>query len=143
VVFVFLLAFGIAPTWSWFGLIAIVVVLTVITVAVSMILASLFPRFRDIGIIWGVLSTALFYATPVLYPLEVVSQKLRDIISLNPLSPVFELARRWVIDPAAPGPVEQAGGTLRLLIPIGIVLAICVFAVWIFNREAPRIAEEL
>lgn len=143
VVFIFLLAFGISPAWSWFGLIPVVAVLTLITVAVSMILASLFPRFRDIGIIWGVVSTALFYATPVLYPLEAVSQKLRDIISLNPLAPVLELARKWVIDPHAPGPVTLSGGVLRLLIPVGILVMTCVFAVWIFAREAPRIAEEL
>ena len=36
------------------------------------ILAALYPRFRDTGIIWGVAATALFYATPVLYPLDIV-----------------------------------------------------------------------
>ena len=38
--------------------------------AVSMIVSSLYVRFRDIAIIWGVVATMLFYATPVLYPLE-------------------------------------------------------------------------
>ena len=37
-----------------------------------MIVCSLYPRFRDIAIIWTVFATALFYATPVLYPLEAV-----------------------------------------------------------------------
>jgi len=32
---------------------------------------------------------------------------------------------------------------LRLAIAVAIYLAICVLAVWIFRREAPRIAEEL
>ena len=52
----------------------------------------------------------LFYATPVLYPLEVVPGTLRDLIALNPLTPLFELARKWVIDPTAPGPAEACGG---------------------------------
>jgi hypothetical protein len=39
--------------------------------------------------------------------------------------------------------VEAAGGVEGLLAPIAIYAAICVFAVWIFNREAPRIAEQL
>ena len=51
----------------------------------------------------------------------------------------MELARRWVIDPHAP----VIGGTAKVLVPLGIYLAACVLAVWIFNREAPRIAEEL
>ena len=85
----------------------------------------------------------LFYATPVLYPWRSVPQTLRDIIQLNPLAPLFELARKWVIDPTAPGPVEAAGGFVHLLPSIVLFVAICVFAVWMFNREAPRIAEQL
>ena len=41
----------------------------------SMIVSSLYPRFRDTAIIWTVLATVLFYATPVLYPLEVVAAR--------------------------------------------------------------------
>ncbi len=143
VVFVFVLAFGISPTWTWLLLPVIVVALTVITVAVSMILSSLYPRFRDLGIIWAVFSTALFYGTPVLYALDHVSSSLRSVVSLNPLAVILEIARRWVIDPHAPGPTELAGGRARLLIPALIYAAVCVLAVWIFNREAPRIAEAL
>jgi len=48
-----------------------------------------------------------------------------------------------VIDPHAPGPAQLAGGWLRLLVPVALYVAIAVVAVWVFNREAPRIAEEL
>jgi ABC-2 type transport system permease protein len=108
-----------------------------------MLVSSLFPRFRDTAIIWTVIATMLFYGTPVLYPLEVVPQALGDILMLNPLAPLFEAARVWVIDPTAPDPVAAAGGWLPLLAPIAIYLAICGAAVWVFNREAPRIAEDL
>jgi len=143
VVFVFVLAFGVAPTWTWLLFPVVLALLFILTTAVSMIVSSLFPRFRDTAIIWTVLATVLFYATPVLYPLEVVPETLRDVIMLNPLASLFELARAWVIDPSAPGPVSVAGGFARLLPPMAIYAAICLFAVWIFNHEAPRIAEEL
>jgi ABC-2 type transport system permease protein len=143
VVAVFLLAFGVDPTWTWLLFPVVLAALFVFTTAVSMIVASLYPRFRDVGIIWTVVSTTLFYATPVLYPLETVSQTLRDVISLNPLAPIFELLHRWVIDPDAPGPVALTGGWDRLMIPVVLYLGVCVCAVWVFNREAPRIAEEL
>jgi hypothetical protein len=64
-------------------------------------------------------------------------------VTLNPLFPIFELARKWVVDPTAPGPAEAAGGALRLLVPTAIYIAVCVLAAWVFRREAPRIAEEL
>jgi ABC-2 type transport system permease protein len=143
VVFVFILAWGIAPTWSWLLFPVFLALLFVITTAVSMIVSSLLPRFRDVGIIWTVLSTVLFYATPVLYPIEAVPDTFRDFLMLNPLTPLFEAARLWVIDPTAPGPATVAGGYDGLIAPAAIYLAVCVLAVWVFNREAPRIAEEL
>ena len=143
VAFVFILAWGIAPTWTWLLLPLVLGLLFLLTTAVSMIVSSLYPRFRDTAIIWTVLATVLFYASPVLYPLEIVPDTLEDFLLLNPLVPLFEAARAWVIDPSAPGPVSAAGGIEGLLPAIAIYLATCVLAVWIFNREAPLIAEQL
>lgn len=143
VTFVFIVGYGVDPAWTWLLLPVVLVLLAVITTAVSMIVASLYPRFRDVGIIWSVLSNALFYATPVLYSIEIVPEKFRDILLVNPLTPLFELARTWIIDPAAAGPVTAAGGWSGLVAPMAIYAALCVLAVWLFNREAPRIAEEL
>jgi ABC-2 type transport system permease protein len=143
VVFVFILAFGVGPLWTWLLFPVLLALLIAITVAVSMIVASLYPRFRDVAIMWTVLSTILFYGTPVLYPITAVPETLRHIIALNPLAPLFELARKWVIDPNAPGPAAAAGGAVWLLAPAAIFVAVCALAVWVFSREAPRIAEEL
>jgi ABC-2 type transport system permease protein len=143
VVFVFILAFGVSPTWTWLLLPIVLVLLFMLTTAVSMIVASLYPRFRDIGIIWTVFSTALFYATPVLYPIEKAPESIRKVILLNPITPLLELARKWVIDPNAPHLTDFSGGYGILLASAAIFVLICVSAVWIFNREAPRIAEEL
>ena len=143
VVFVFLLAFGVGPLWTWLLFPVLLLVLVIFTMAVSMMVSSLYPRFRDMAIIWTVASTILFYATPVLYPIDVVPATLRHVIMLNPLAPLFELVRVWMVDPSAPGPVSAAGGVAPLLAPIAIFVAVCVVSAWIFNREAPRIAEEL
>lgn len=143
VVFIFVLAFGVTPMWTWLLFPVVLGLLITITTAVSMIVASLYPRYRDVAIIWTVFSTVLFYATPVLYPIEKVPETLRDIILLNPLAPLFLLARKWMIDPDAPSPSAAAGSTLHLLAPIALYALICVCAVWVFRREAPRIAEQL
>jgi ABC-2 type transport system permease protein len=142
-VLVFLVAFGVSPAWTWLGFPLLLLVLVVFTAAVSMIVSALFPRFRDVAIIWSVLSTVLFYASPVLYPIDKVPGGLRDVFMLNPLAPLLELARKWIIDPSAPGPVAVAGGSPRLVAPVAIYLAICALALWLFEREAPHVAEEL
>jgi ABC-2 type transport system permease protein len=147
VVFVFILAFGVSPIWTWLLFPVIIALVCLITLPTAMFLSSLYPRFRDLGIIWGVFATALFYATPVLYPYERVaatSQTLAKIISINPLTPIFELARRWIIDPNAPYPGTAAtGGVRRLAIAIAVGVLVIGVAIWIFRREAPRIAEQL
>jgi ABC-2 type transport system permease protein len=143
VVFIFILSFGVEPQWTWLLFPLLLLALIGITVAVSMLVASLYPRFRDMAIIWTVFSTVLFYATPVLYPVDKVPHTLRDIILLNPLAPLFELVRKWVIDPSAPGPVAAAGGWAYMIAPAAIYILTCVVAVWVFRREAPRIAEQL
>ena len=142
-VLAFLLAFGVEPGWGWLGMPLILLALVTITTAVSMIVSALYPRFRDVAIIWTVASTVLFYASPVLYPINLVPQPLRDIFMVNPLAPLLALARKWIIDPTAPGPAEAAGGALGLVAPVAVYVATCVLAVWLFRREAPRVAEEL
>jgi ABC-2 type transport system permease protein len=143
VVLVFLLAFGVTPTWTWLLFPVVLALLFTFTTAVSLILASLYVRFRDTAIIWSVTATALFYATPVLYPIEAVPGAYREVIMINPLTPMFEQVRKWVIDPAAPGAVSAADGWVALLAPIALFVAVCAIGAWYFNREAPRIAEEL
>ncbi len=145
VVVIFLLAFGVTPMWTWLLFPVILLLLMTLTTAVAMILSSLYPRFRDVAIIWQVVATALFYVTPVIYAVDRISHQptLRRLIGLNPLSPIFELARKWIIDSSAPSPAAAAGGLRYLIAPTVIYIAICVVAVWVFNREAPRIAEQL
>jgi len=144
VTFIFILSFGVDPMWTWLLLPVVIALLLIFTIAVAMILSSLYPRFRDLSIIWAVASTALFYATPVLYSLDAIhSHTIARIISLNPLTPILALARRWIIDPHAPSPASLTGGTASLLIPIALYLLICVTAAVVFRREAPRIAEAL
>jgi ABC-2 type transport system permease protein len=143
VVLIFVVAFGVSPQWTWLLFPLIVVGLFVFATAMSMLLSSLYVRFRDTAIIWSVVASALFYATPVIYPIEAVPERYRDVILLNPLTLLFEQARKWVIDPSAPGAVSAAGGWTHLLPGIAIFLATCVLGAWYFNRAAPRIAEEL
>ena len=143
VVFVFILAWGIDPTATWLLFPVVLVLLFVLTTAVSMIVSSLYPRFRDTAILWSVAATVLFYGSPVLYPIERVPSTFQDVLLINPFTPLLELARKWVIDPTAPSPAETAGGFAGLLPAIAIYIGVCLFAVWSFRREAPRIAEQL
>jgi ABC-2 type transport system permease protein len=143
-VVIFMLARGVAVRWSWLELIPLVLILGLLATGLSMILSSLFVRFRDVRPIWDVALQAIFYGSAIFYPIEQIpSVKLQHLIMCNPLAAVVQQIRHAVIDPNAPTAGQAIGGDIRLLIPIGIVIVLLVGGFWWFNREAPRIAEEL
>ncbi len=146
VVFAFIFAFGVEPAWTWLLFPLALAVLFVFTCAVSTMLSVLYVRFRDVAIIWVVLAQMLFYATPILYPITVFKddETLQHLLMINPLAVIFEQVRVWILaEPEAPSAAAAAGGTLHLLPAAAIFVGVCLFAAWIFNREAPRVAEDL
>ena len=143
VVFAFIVIWGVDPTWSWLLFGVALALIFVFTCAVSMMLSALYVRFRDVLIIWSVMATVLFYGTPILYPIEIVPEQYRSAMLVNPLAPIFEQIRVWVIDPSAPSAVAAAGGHLELLPAAALFVVVCVLGVVVFARGAPRIAEEL
>lgn len=145
-VFAFILASGIEPMWTWLLLPLVLLPLLVFSTGLSMLLSALNVRFRDIAIIWTVFAQALFYATPVIYPIsnQLLPHTVRQILLCNPLTPILTQARVWVLGEAtAPGAVTAAGGWLHMLPSIALFLGACALGAWVFTREAPKIAERL
>jgi ABC-2 type transport system permease protein len=144
-VLVFVLAGGITPLWTWLLFPLLLLPLVILTAALSMLLSALNVRFRDVGIIWVVIAQALFYATPIIYPIDYkgMPSTLHDILLFNPLALILTQARHWILEPDTPGAVAAAGGWLHVLPAVGVFLTICALGVWVFKREAPKIAELL
>jgi ABC-2 type transport system permease protein len=143
-VLVFMLASGVEPRLSWIQLPFLIAVLGVFGTGIAMLLSALYVRFRDVKPIWEVFSQMIFYASPVLYPIETIpNEKIQNLLMCNPLAAILEQVRHAVIDPGAPSAAQAIGGTARLLIPTTIVVGLFALGLWVFSREAPRIAEEL
>lgn len=144
VVFGFVLASGIEPRATWLLFPLVLVALVALTSVMAMILSALYPRYRDIKQIWAVMGTVLFYGSPVLYTVEFLQEAgFEAQLLVNPLAPILEQARIWVIDPSAKSVTDAAGSIYGWIGPLVIFAALAAFAYWIFNREAPRVAEEL
>lgn len=56
----------------------------------GLIVSSLTTKYRDLKFLIAFGLQLFMYATPVIYPLSVAPEKYRDIIALNPLTPIFE-----------------------------------------------------
>jgi ABC-2 type transport system permease protein len=141
---IFAVASGVEPRLAWLEFPLLLLVLGIWSVGLSMLLSALFVRFRDVKPIWEVVVQALFYASPVIYPIEEIpNPKWGEIVMCNPLATILEQTRHAVIDPGAPSALEAIGPDGRILIPIVLIVLSVALGFWLFNREAPRIAEQL
>jgi ABC-2 type transport system permease protein len=143
VVFAFILASGITPTADWLEIPLLVGGMVVLGTGVTMLLSALYVRYRDVQPIWEVALQMLFYASPVIYAVTTAPANLQDIVMFNPIAVVLTQFRHAVIDQDAPTAAAAIGGAELLLVPLAIVAAIFALGVWVFMREAPRIAENL
>lgn len=142
-VLVFALASGVRPRLSWIQLPFLVLVLAFLSVGLAMLLSALYPRYRDISPIWDVVLQVLFYASPILYVLSLVPDEYERAFLVNPIAVVLTQMRHAVLDPSAPTVFEAIGPDVRLLIPLAIVVGLFALGLYVFNRETPRIAENL
>jgi ABC-2 type transport system permease protein len=148
-VLIFALASGVYPRTSWLELPLLILVLVVLSTGVGMLLAAAYVRYRDVQPIWEVTQQLLFYASGILFIVTDISGRLfgsypARVLLCNPLAAIFAQARRAFIGPErAPSVATALGGAPRLAIPLGIVAAVFGVGLWFFNREAPRIAENL
>ncbi len=145
VVLLFAVASGVRPRWSWLQAPLLVALLAALVLGLAMLLSALYVRYRDVKPIWEVVLQALFYATPVIYAVETidVSEQVRELIMMSPVAAILEQFRHAVIDPGAPSAAAAAGGTAQLLVPFALLVGVLVVGYRVFDRAAPRIAEEL
>jgi ABC-2 type transport system permease protein len=146
-VFIFVLANGVEPRWTWLELVPLLLAVGVLATGIGMLVSALYVRFRDVEPIWEVLLQVLFYTSPILYPIELVAERggedVQHAMMLNPLAAILQQMRHAVVDPDAASAGAAAGGWIWMLIPLGIIVGLFALGLWVFNREAPHIAEEL
>jgi ABC-2 type transport system permease protein len=141
---IFAIANGVEPRLSWLQFPLLILALGIWAVGLSMLLSALYVRARDVQPIWEVLVQAMFYAAPVIYPIEAIPKpEWGHLVMLNPLAVIIQQNRHAVIDPGAPTALGAMGEPWHLALPGGLMLLSVVLGFWIFNREAPKIAEQI
>jgi len=107
-----------------FNLIPVVGLLCAWVLAVSLILAAIQVRFRDIGVALPVLLQVLMFASPIIYPLSVVPAAWRDWYLLNPMAGIVSSFRDILLRQSAPEshPLGVALLVTAIVLPIAYLL---------------------
>lgn len=111
---------------------------------VSLFLAALFVRFRDVSYIWEVALQAGFYLTPVLYPLSrITNVTLQKLLLLNPLAQIIQDARYSAITHDTLTVAKVFNGGYYLFIPFLVVIIVLVGGLLYFKKESKYFAENI
>ena len=72
------------------------------SLGVGLLLSAITVKFRDIMHLYSVFVTALMYLTPVIYPMSILPEWLKNIVLLNPLTNILTMFRDVMINNMLP-----------------------------------------
>lgn len=110
----YLIFFG-APPLTILILPVVLLPLLVFTFGISLFLSSLGVYLRDLTQVTGVLTTALMFLSPVFYPTEILPEKVKVFVLINPLALAVEQAREVMVWGR---PVDWGAWTIFLLVSL-------------------------
>jgi len=122
------------PTGLWLPLLLIAQFL--ITVGLGWLMASLGVFIRDTPQFTQLLLMTWLYLTPIFYPENIIPEKYRWLVNLNPMAPLIRSYRRILLEGQAP---DWRGLSVTLV----FALVCFVFGYWWFERTKKAFADVL
>lgn len=107
-----------------------------LTIALALLLAMWNLFYRDVKYLFEVVISVAMFATPVVYPAELLGGKLGMIVRLNPMTPIIEAYRSVILRAEWPDPWPLAA----------MAVFSCVLLAWTwlaFHRAEFEFAENL
>lgn len=124
----------IAPAGRWLLLPLCVVAVGLAGSGAGMLFAVLTAKYRDIVNIVDVCIRLLFFVTPVVYPMAALQPRLRWIISLNPLTPLFETFRYGIFE-------AHSAPHSSMVFALTLILLTFFLGVWLFNTLGNKLID--
>ena len=95
--FLFILILGIELSSTVFLLPLIIVLLIMFTCGMALILSIVRLYFKDIQSIWGIVVISLIFVTPVFWEVDDMPQDIAQILLLNPVAVIMEMAHEVIL----------------------------------------------
>lgn len=127
--------------------------LYLLSLGVAFLLSTLNVYFRDAQHIWEVVLQGLFYATPIIYPLSMVEQKLAEVapgagvlveklMLLNPAAQIIQDIRHNLIAPATTPIIWELSNSIFFqMIPVVLTFVLLFWGICVFKKHSPKFAE--
>lgn len=135
--YIFLVIIGHTPGWSILAWIPLLIIQQGIAVGLGLMLGTLNVFFRDIGHITQVILRFWFWFTPIIYPISILPEQLKDImLAINPLA-IFVISYQNIM-------LTQTLPEFSRFIPYVILMIVLLFAGFVtFMRLSDEMVDEL
>lgn len=158
VVGAFIIFNGVDLDWSVLWLPVNILILYITAQALAFLLAAVYVKYRDMAHIWEVILQGAFYATPILYPLQMLAGAtaitvadvlassnawVAQLLMLNPVAMVIQDARHNTITDQAITTSQLFDNPLWILVPYLIIAAIISIAISSFKKQQKYFAENV
>jgi ABC-2 type transport system permease protein len=119
-------------------------ILYIFALGLSFFLSAAYVKYRDISYIWEIILQAGFYATPILYPLQLIQvQIVQQVLVLSPVAFVIQGARNNLVTEQAITTSAAWGSWMFVLIPVFIAIGTLVLGALYFKSQADSFAENI
>lgn len=127
--------FGLTPSFGWFYIVPIILVLIISGLAVGLWTSILSLYIRDLSQIIIQVTNFLIFITPVFYPGTIVPENFRFILYINPIAGIIEYSRAALFCTAIPDN--------GYLIGFAIVFILFISAIFIYKNLEKKITDLL
>jgi ABC-2 type transport system permease protein len=79
--------------------------LAIFSLGMGLLLSSSMVFFRDTQYLWGILSMAWMYATPIFYPASLLQDHAKILLTINPIYHFIDGMRVCIMDGISPEPI--------------------------------------
>ncbi len=134
VLILFLLFFHIPLTIYYLWIIPIFIIQMIFATGISLIVSAFNLFYRDIQYLLNLVILVWMYLTPIMYPVEIIPEKYKYIMSLNPMAVIINAYRQVILSGKSPS-------TDSLAIALGVSLVIFAIGFAIFKKLEGKFAD--
>ena len=119
-------------TWLWFPLLLGIQIL--LTAGVALLTSAIVVFYRDVRFVVPLGMQLWMYATPIIYPVSMVPERLRNLYMLNPMAGLIDGYRRALLLGENPSMQYVASSAF-------ISITVLLIAYWYFKRVEWQFAD--
>jgi lipopolysaccharide transport system permease protein len=137
VIAIFFAYYGFLPSGPAILTFAFYILLTFILIlSFSFIAAPLYVKYRDLSQIWEVAIQALFYGSPIVYPLQIIPQKYHSILLANPIGYIIHFTKMALTQ-------NHYAPFWQNSIFASLIVVLFFTSLFVFRKLEPKVAENI